>query len=95
MGKNIVVGDTQFEQLVYFCRHTLYKARNTVDRIVYHVGLNWVPVEKWSTYSQADLPKTDDDGNEKRTYSGKELFQALQYAEHLSRKYKFPVNLTM
>lgn len=40
MGKNIVVGDTQFEQRVYFCRHTLYKARNTVDRIVYHVGLN-------------------------------------------------------
>lgn len=92
---SIVVGDTRFEQRVYFTRQTLYKTRNTVDRIVYNVGLNWIPVDKWTSYSLAHLPKTADEGNDKKTFQGKELFQALQYAEHLSRKYKFPVNLSM
>ncbi|MCY9665769.1 hypothetical protein M5X11_12465 [Paenibacillus alginolyticus] len=91
----IVVGDTQFEQRVYFCRQTIYKKRNTVDRILYNVGLTWTPVEKWSLYSHVDLPMTVDEGKAKRTFSGKDLFQAIQYAEHLSRKYNFPVNLSM
>lgn len=95
MTMSIVVGDTQFEQRVYFCRQTFYKTRNTVDRIVYNVGLTWTPLVNWNSYSLADLPATADDGKEKRTYSGKDLFQALQYAERLSRKYNFPVNLSM
>lgn len=93
--EGIVVGNTRFVQRVYFCRQEIFRTRNTIERIFYHVGLTWIPVDSWSSYSQAELPSTADDGKAKKTFSGKEMFQALKYAHHLSRKYNLPVDLSL
>ncbi|GGG18319.1 hypothetical protein [Paenibacillus abyssi] len=93
--KSVVVSDTLFEQRVYFSRHEIYKTRNTIDRILYHVGLEWAPENGRGSYSNSELPPTDDKGTAKMTFPGKDMYKALQHAESLSRKYNLPVRLSL
>ena len=85
--------ENTYKQMIYLCRQD----KLTPDgKVRFNVGLKWTPInENWKHYCVSDLPKTDDNGEDSKQFTGRHRKDAIIYAKELSNKYNLEIDVCL